>query len=195
MTVKLLVLIASILHAILCDNIQDLCTTKSVKFEYDAPELTMNCSCKPEDDVCVRKCCKPGYYLKEGGICTQLNRTNDVVFKLPVYNQELERDGEIVFQYERFLVGPIECNYYQLNPANESDQFYVRNDGRLLWKVENFSQIYNNDQFCVDSSDNVDEKIAYVCFDDEEFQSKYSNHKVTGRFFVIGNFVVEKNFS
>ncbi|XP_023018887.2 G-protein coupled receptor Mth2 isoform X6 [Leptinotarsa decemlineata] len=113
-----------------------------------------NCGCDPE--LCVRKCCKMGYFLRRS-ICT---RNSSSSFKAPVFTNKTNFLGEIA-NVEGFLIGIIDCQVFKLDKSKPTDQYYVQDDGRL-W-VPSFQTFYENDRYCIDELDGL---TAFVCFNE-----------------------------
>lgn len=181
------VLLAFILHPISPYKLNDLCSLTAVSEEIDAASTVIACPCTAED-VCVRKCCKPGYYLNESAICSRVNPTPTLLLNLTIYKDKVVNDGWVVLQSEHILVAPLECSFYMLDPSQfESDRFFVQRDGRLFWDKGVEKKYFSSNEYCVDSNENVTESVAFLCFEDQHVDSeKKFNHRnisfVTGRF-------------
>lgn len=101
---------------------------------------TTNCGCHD----CIRKCCKPGYHRVLGTkLCVQ-NKT-EYSFSVPVYTNEDEFVKDVT-DIRSFVVGPIFCEYFDLNYPSE--EFYVQIDG-TVW-VPMYNRYFHNGRYCVD---------------------------------------------
>lgn len=105
---------------------------------------------------CIRKCCKPGYFLNELNTTLCVRRTKYSV-KLPIYEYGTTYVGDVI-DPDSFIVGPIDCDYFILN----NSVFNVQTDGSV-W-VSSFSTFISNDQYCIDEGDDF---IILICFNSE----------------------------
>ncbi|XP_060521056.1 G-protein coupled receptor Mth2-like isoform X2 [Cylas formicarius] len=135
----------------------DLCVKNENDPEVYENSSVQNCGC--EANYCLRKCCKPGYYLGPKRVCVK--NESDAVFQVPVYRelQTLKTESNI----SNFLVGILHCRYYLLDNYNPNDSYFAQENGYLL--VPAFKQFYDNNAYCVDEKDGLS---AFLCFDENE---------------------------
>lgn len=104
-----------------------------------------NCGCQN----CIRRCCKPGYYRLLGTKYCLKNNTESSL-KVPVYSDKT-KFVKNVEEITNFIVGPIYCEYFNLNYPLE--EFYIQESG-TVW-VPFFDQFFNNDFYCVDEANGL----------------------------------------
>lgn len=129
------------------------------------------CGCA-EPDLCVRKCCKPGFYHfheedpyvgKFVSVCTRLMNVTEENFTVPVY------DGlrEVFLVKDRFMIGMLNCHnpkwqYFKMNNYDPKERVYIQKNGSLYFPEVN--KIYSMDRYCVDEEDGL---TFYLCYTPE----------------------------
>lgn len=136
-----------------------------------------NCGC--ED--CIRRCCKPGYYRLLGTKYCVKNHTGHS-FEVPVYTDETIFVKNVK-ELKNFIVGPIHCEYFNLNYPSE--EFYIQIDGSA-W-VPIFKRYFKNDRYCVDEANGF---TPLLCLPPEKLKPNvFGMYQSVVYFFVQLNYV------
>lgn len=137
---------------------------------YNATSMPIqNCGCI-NHETCLRKCCKPGYFLHKK-TCYKYTGLSHFQFNLTLHENAKQLDN-VQFSNQSFVNGVMKCDgYFRLNSTEKGDEFYVQRDGKL-W-VPQFQQYYSNKYYCIDNANNSAFDLqAFVCFDlDEEISA------------------------
>lgn len=137
----------------------DLCTTdNSSILSYYARNLTsQKCGC----DICLRKCCKPGYLYKRGSCY----RNSSDVFKVNLYTEKKYFIKQIT-NVKDFQVGVPECSgVYRVNHS------FIQTD-YSVW-IPDFKKVYDPSRYCIDEAGGYS---LFLCFNDKK---KNNNQYVT----------------
>lgn len=135
----------------LCDSVE---TDSNLTF-YKDPKI-QNCGCK--SNLCIRKCCKAGFYLGKKRTCRRVNSSDP--FDFPAFKKRTTF-SRTVTNNDNFTVGVLECRYFKLNKDDPNDTYFLQENG-LLWVPYHKSGIYyENTDYCIDE---LDGNSVFACF-------------------------------
>ncbi|ENN75560.1 hypothetical protein YQE_07903, partial [Dendroctonus ponderosae] len=115
-----------------------------------------NCGC--DSSVCIRKCCKDGFYLSPNKTCRAKNTSE--FFEFPLYKEKTQFIRNVSLQ-TNFTVGVLPCQYYQLNISDRLDEFFVQETGTLWMPHQKCGTVYENTDYCVDEKNGFS---VFLCF-------------------------------
>ncbi|KAJ8915751.1 hypothetical protein NQ315_004563 [Exocentrus adspersus] len=170
------------------EDIVDLCSATTDDLYNYTTTRSESCDCE-RNDLCIRKCCKPGFYhfhdedLRSDlyvSVCIRKPNNSAKTFKVPVYDG-IRKKYEI---RDKFKIGILNCSntkwqYFKLNKSDPNENVYVQKNGSLYYP--HAKKMYNIDRYCVDEEDGL---TVYLCYSPAEDTRKVLSRTVvnTGAF-------------
>lgn len=140
-------------------------TTKKIQFQdatypeekyFRHDDLIYGCVCDVQ--LCISKCCMENHPLN---ITCEPGFTKHV--RVDTYHENITRAAQNPRHVSTYWNN---CSYYELE---EGDTYYLKNDGRLYFDMED--RHFNLHEYCVAQDENENKLSVRLCFDQEELAS------------------------